>query len=197
VSFARLRSDESGYSLVELITVTAILSIVLGGLTTVFVQGSNAELDLNNRFQAQQSARIALDRVRREVLYASAISATAYNTTPVTTFTETLPSQCIGGGGSVTWCVLANPAGPSTRYTLYRQLNGACSASSIKWADWLTTANAFTYTVQSSSSLAKLRFDLRVNLKPSRAFETFRLADDIVLRNSVRSCIVNSPSPPC
>ena len=197
MSFAKLRSDESGYSLVELITVTAILSIVLGGLTTVFVQGSNAELDLNNRFQAQQQARIALDRIRREVHCASSVSATAYNTTTVTTVTETLPSQCIGGGGSVTWCALSNPAGPSPRYSLYRQLNGACSTSSIKWADWLITANVFKYTVQSSSSLGKLNFDLQVNLKPSRAFETFRLTDDIVLRNSSRTCILNSPSPPC
>ena len=197
MSFAKLRSDESGYSLIELLTVTAILSIVLGGLTTVFVQGSNAELDLNNRFQAQQSARVALDRIRREVHCASAVTATAYNTTAVSTVTETLPSQCIGGGGSVTWCVLANPAGPSTRYALYRQLNGSCTTSSIKWADWLTTQNIFTYTVQSSSSLGKLNFNIAINLKPSRPAETFRLTDDIVLRNSTRTCVVNSPSPPC
>jgi prepilin-type N-terminal cleavage/methylation domain-containing protein len=197
VSFAQLRSDESGYSLVELITVTAILSIVLGGLTTVFVQGSNAELDLNNRFQAQQSGRVALDRIRREVHCASAITATAYNTTQVSTVTENLPSQCIGGGGSVTWCVLPEPGGPSTRYALYRQLNGSCTTSSIKWADWLLTQNVFRYTVQSSSSLGKLNLDLQINLKPSRTYETFRLTDDIVLRNSTRSCVINSPSPPC
>ncbi|HEY2935179.1 MAG TPA: prepilin-type N-terminal cleavage/methylation domain-containing protein, partial [Gaiellaceae bacterium] len=62
----RLRA-EGGFTLVELLTVTVILTIVLTGLTTLFVQGSNAELDMNNRFQAQLNARLALDRLRRDL----------------------------------------------------------------------------------------------------------------------------------
>ena len=62
----RLR-EERAYSLVELVTVMAIMSIVMTGITTVFVQGSNAELDMNNRFQAQTSVRLALDKLRQDV----------------------------------------------------------------------------------------------------------------------------------
>ena len=54
--------NERGHSLVEMLTVLVILEIVIGGLTTLFQQGSNAEIDMNYRFQAQQDARIALDR---------------------------------------------------------------------------------------------------------------------------------------
>ena len=44
-----------------------IMSVVLTGLTTLFVQGSNAELDMNRRFEAQQDSRVALDKIRREI----------------------------------------------------------------------------------------------------------------------------------
>ena len=56
---------EHGYSLVELVTVVAILTIVISSLTTVFVSASNGELDMNRRFQAQQNARLAMDKLRR------------------------------------------------------------------------------------------------------------------------------------
>ena len=50
-------------------------------------------------------------------------------------------------------------------------------------------------------SLAKARVDLIVNLKPTMTRENYELVDDMVLRNSGRTCVVgtavliNSPSP--
>ena len=73
---------ERGYSLVEMLTVMAILAVVMTGLTTLFVQGSNAEVDMNTRFQAQQGARLALDRMRRDLHCGSA--ATSSSSTSVT-----------------------------------------------------------------------------------------------------------------
>ena len=61
----RLRAERA-YTLVELITVMLIMSIVMTGISTVFVQGSNAELDMNQRFQAQTNARLALDTLRKD-----------------------------------------------------------------------------------------------------------------------------------
>ena len=59
--------------MVEMITVMLIMSIVMTGITTVFVQGSNAELDMNNRFQAQTNARLGLDKIRKDIHCASAV----------------------------------------------------------------------------------------------------------------------------
>ena len=61
----RRLSGERGYSLVE----TADRDgdprpSIMAGSTTLFVQGSNAEIDMNNRFQAQQNARLALDKLQ-------------------------------------------------------------------------------------------------------------------------------------
>ena len=81
---------ERGYSLVEMLIVMSILGVVMGSLTTVFVQASNAEFDMNARFQAQLTGRLALDKMRREVHCASVATPTGSSSS----VTLTLPSYC-------------------------------------------------------------------------------------------------------
>jgi prepilin-type N-terminal cleavage/methylation domain-containing protein len=172
--------DERGYSLVELIVVCAILAIVLGSLTTAFVSGTRAEIDLNRRFQAQQNARLALDKIRREAHCASSATVTA------STVTFVLQAQCPSSGGSttsVTWCT----AGSGLRWGLYRRTGTSCSSVDIKKADYLTTGSVFSYVAQSTSSLAKLRVDFPVDIDTSSTAGTYRLIDGLALRNSSRS----------
>ena len=66
--------DERGYTLIEMLTVLVIFSTVMSALLVLFVQGTNAEFDMNNRFQAQQDARLALDKIRREAHCATAVT---------------------------------------------------------------------------------------------------------------------------
>ena len=87
----RLRGDR-GYTLVELLVVLAIFTTVVTALVSLFTSGAKAELDMNRRFEAQQNARLALDRMRRELHCASGITATP--NTAVSSITVTLPSQC-------------------------------------------------------------------------------------------------------
>ena len=169
---------ERGYSLVELLTVMAILSVVMTGITALFVQGSNAQVDMNGRFQAQQDARVAFDKIRRDGHCASLVTLTGQ-----TQATMTLPSSC---GSQISWCTVAFGTS-TTRYGLYRQSGATCGTSGLKWADYLTSGNIFTYSAQSSLSLAKLSVDLPINLRPTRTFETYELKGDIALRNSTRS----------
>ena len=89
---------EAGYSMTELLVVMVILGTVLAGLTTAFVGGSKAEVDLNRRVQAQIQAASALDRLRRDVHCAS--SAT------ISGATMTL-SGC-SASGSVDWSAAAS-----------------------------------------------------------------------------------------
>ena len=69
-------AGQAGYTLLELLMVLAILGTVTGAITTLFIQATNAEFEMNRRFQAQQAARIAIDKMRREILCASAITPT-------------------------------------------------------------------------------------------------------------------------
>ncbi len=163
--------------MVELIGVTAILSIVLAGLTGVFISASHAEVDMNRRFQAQQQALLALDKLRREIHCARDVSLGSSSS-----ITLTLDTWCPTGSGSVTWCTL--PSGSA--YALYRAGGGSCTSSGVKWAGDLTLGSVFSPVAQSPTSLAKVRVDLPVNVKPGSSVGTFRLVDDIVLRNSVR-----------
>jgi prepilin-type N-terminal cleavage/methylation domain-containing protein len=193
----RLRG-QAGYTLVETLTVLLILGVVMGGLTTVFVSATNAEADMNNRFQAQQTARLALDKIRREVHCASAATPAATNTSSITL---TLPSYCktYSGSASVTWCT-RNVA--TNRYALYR-VNGASCSGGVKWADYLAPSSTagvctgalcvFSYSAptatgcNSACSLGRLHVDFPVNVKPARSVDAYELVDDLVLRNSSRS----------
>ena len=63
---AALRRDERGYSLIELLTAMTILGAVMTSLTVVLVSATNADVRMNQEFQAQTQARTALERFRRE-----------------------------------------------------------------------------------------------------------------------------------
>jgi prepilin-type N-terminal cleavage/methylation domain-containing protein len=195
----RLRG-ERGYSLIEMLTVMVIMGVVMSSLTTVFVTASNSETDMNNRYQAQLTARVALDKMRREVHCAKVATPAGAPTSAVTltmswTQSDGTTFNCKTGSGSITWCT-RNLA--TNRYALYRVVGSTCTGG-VKWADFLvpsagastcgspTALCMFTYTEQSTSSLAKLHVDIPVNVRPAKTVERYELVDDIVLRNSART----------
>ena len=170
---------ESGYSLVEMLTVMVIMGVVFGGITSVFVSGSKAQSDQDRRFQAQLNTRLALDKIRRDIHCASDV--TPYATSAVTL---KLPAGC---GGDVSWCTAA-VTGYTNRFRLFRQLGTSCSASSgVRISDYLTSGNAFTafsHTV-GCKCLASLTVDFVVSLKGS-TIGAYELTDTVYLRNSTR-----------
>jgi prepilin-type N-terminal cleavage/methylation domain-containing protein len=170
---------EGGYSLVEMLMVMVIMSIVFTGITQVFVSGSKAQIDQDNRFRAQLHTRIALDKLRKDIHCASDV--TPFSTSSITI---KLPSGC---GGDVSWCTAA-VSGSTNRYKLYRQKGTTCSAAAgTMFADYLVSGNAFpTYAhAVGCSCLASLTVDLRVSLRGSAA-DAYELTDTVFLRNSTR-----------
>jgi Tfp pilus assembly protein PilW len=170
----RLAVCERGYSLVELLQVTLILAVVLGALTTVFIRAMNSELEMNQRFLAQQEARVAVDKMRREIHCASAITP-AGNSQSITV---TLPSQCPTAGGTLTTVVYDTQPVSAGRWQLRR--------AGVKVADYVTAANAFTYTAPATGKLGNLRVELPINVRANQSGQTWRLVADIVLRNTTR-----------
>ena len=170
----RLLVQESGYSLFELLQVTVILAVVMGALTTVFVRAMNSELDMNQRFQAQQEARLAVDKMRREIHCATAVTPAGTSSS----ITITLPAQCPTSGGSQITVVYDTQLVSTGRYRLRR--------AGVRIADYITSPNAFTYTAPAIGTLGKLHLDLPVNVRVNQARETWKLTADIVLRNTTR-----------
>jgi type II secretory pathway pseudopilin PulG len=171
--------DQRAYALTELVTVLAILTIVLGGLTALFVSATRSEVDMRKRFDAQQEARLAIDALRREVHCAKAITPSV----PSPTVTLTLPSGCPAsfGSTSVTWCTVNVAA---SRYQLYRKAGSTCDSAGKLHADYITLANAFTYTAPTASTRAKLHVEFPVDVDLGDTIPSYTLVDDLVLRNT-------------
>jgi prepilin-type N-terminal cleavage/methylation domain-containing protein len=171
----RLVGSQRGYTLLELLTVMSILSVIVGALVTLFLRATGAELDMNRRFQAQQSARIAIDRMRREIHCASQITPTGTSAS----ITVTLPKQCPTAGGVQTTVTFDVVSAGSQRFQLRRD--------AVKIADYVTAQNAFNYTGPvAGSSLGKLRVTLPINTEPANGLKEWRLVADMVLRNTTR-----------
>ena len=176
----RLR-DERGFTLVELLTVLAMLVIVIATLSSVLIEANNADLEMTRRFGSQVNARIALDKLRREIHCASSVSPTGTSSS----ITIVLGSRCpFAGGSTVNWCTQASGG---AQYALYRRVTSTCDTNGTKLVDYLTLANVFTVTPSSSSTLAYVSVDLPIDTMQPSGLPDYRLTDDIVLRNSTRS----------
>lgn len=184
-------SSEKGYSLIELLVTMVILVIILGGLTTIFVSGTGAEATLNRRFQAQQNARLGLDRLRADIHCASKAQAQTINTYPGIKLDD---SNCYSATTIVSWCVVMYSAVP-IRYQLFRSTTDdstTCTASDanrVMVADYLTSSSVFTTSTITQYTLQRVGVDIKVsaNAKTSTA-DAYELTDSIAARNYTPRC---------
>jgi len=181
----RLRRED-GFTLIELLTSLSIMLLVVSGLASIFVTGTNAEVDLRNRFQAQSEARLALDKMQREIHNACSASVSSPSGSAYTTVT--LYSENAAAGytctNAATWCAV----GTGTRYKIYRKAGTTCNATgSVRWADYVTSSAVFTLVAASSGTLPKVGIDLPVDTKPAATRGRYRLPDAIAVRNYLRS----------
>jgi prepilin-type N-terminal cleavage/methylation domain-containing protein len=191
-----LWGEEQGYSLVELIVVVAILGVVLSGLTTVFVGGSNAEISMNRRFQAQQEARFSIDRLRGDIHCASAAQAQTIGTYPGI---KLAVANCYPTTPTISWCALQVSASPA-RYQLYRSTatSSICTTSDsmrLLVADYITSSGIFTTATIAQYSLQTVGVDLNVSANPTTTRDAYRLTNSIVARNSTR-CLTSGGCTP-
>lgn len=63
----RMLRSQRGYSLAEMLVVAAVVSVIMAGLFSMLSSGTQAYTVGTNRADAQQTARLALDRLIREV----------------------------------------------------------------------------------------------------------------------------------
>ena len=177
----RLRRDERGFTLIELVTVLGMLVIVMTALSYALIAAQKSEEEMNRRFASQINARIALDQLRREIHCASSVTPSGASAS----ITIVLGNRCptAGAGTTVSWCT----SGSGTQYALYRLVGASCNTTGRKAVDYLTAGTVFTFTPQSATSLAILAVTLPVNTRPASGLPDYRLTDNIALRNSSRT----------
>ena len=207
--------DESGYTLFELLTVLVVMGLVLAGVTTSFAAGLNAESGTIRRAQAQQNARLALDRMRIDIHCASGAPAPQEN--PYGGFTLTLtesPNICPAvttSSSGVQWCTIPY-SGSTTHWQLFRFLGtqlSDCGGGGVSTllVDYITRpaggwpSNSGTSPTPSdwdgdlwptvpscpTGSLPVVSVSMTVNVDPDTHPErAYNLTDTIALRNSLR-----------
>jgi Tfp pilus assembly protein PilW len=179
----RLRS-RGGYTLIELVVVLALFMVVVTALVSLFTAGAKAEVDLNRRFQAQLNARLALDRLRRELHCANGVTPGTDTDADgnVASISVTLPSQCPTAQGANRTVVYDTSLVSASRFTVRRTMDG----NTVGIADYITNDDIFRYTAPSPATRGTLHVDLPVNVNPNEGWKQWRLIDDIVLRNTLR-----------
>ena len=180
-------------TLIELLTSMTILAFVLTALIGVFVSGLHAEVDMNNRFQAQQNARLALTSMRQDIRTACSRQLLDVSGNPVSSPSPTTfePEVQLGyscttaaptGSSQVTWCVQPISAND---YGLYRQSGATCSSTGgIKRADQLTSNAVFALPPSQPGQRPELQVAFSVDASLSTAGGTYDLGDTVMLRNA-------------
>lgn len=70
----KFRLNFSGFTLIELMVVVAILTFIILGLVTFFSGGARSWISGQNQLQAQREARIAVDRMSKELRGANKVT---------------------------------------------------------------------------------------------------------------------------
>jgi prepilin-type N-terminal cleavage/methylation domain-containing protein len=166
----RFAGDERGITMVEMLIVMVLMSILMAGIANVFVSGTRAQYDMNNRLNSQQNVRVALGRLEYEGRCAT--SATIVNSGAGVSFS--LPSQCMHATGAVSWCVSSG--------ILSRYVGSSCTGSAQIFSRYLTSATPFSL-VTAAGQLPRLSVAL-VASPTGRGTDTFSITDAITLRNS-------------
>jgi Tfp pilus assembly protein PilW len=164
---------EAGYTLVELIAAFTILSIILGGLASMFVSAQRANTDADARMQSQQSVRLAFDRLEYDARCAQ--SATLKSSGQGVYLV--IPSQCAHSTGNVTWCVNSG--------SLVRIVGSSCSTAGMTFVTSVTSATPFScYTPAGvTSPLPQLKITLTVNTTTRSSNQT-SATDYITMHNA-------------
>jgi prepilin-type N-terminal cleavage/methylation domain-containing protein len=188
--------EQAGYTLIETLVAMTLLVIVIGAIADGFTNASKTQTDQTARANDQESARLALDRLRRDIHCASAASRTPG--VPIGGYTLNLtvnPGQCLAvtagsgaglaGSSGVQWCTVPIN-GSTTRYAMYRTVVSTCDAAdAVFQVDYITQPDVWDVVCGANqSNLETVTIDLDVNrdilTRPDR---TYGLTDRISLRN--------------
>src|SRR5690242_6715444 len=153
---------QAGYTLMETLVVMTILLVVIGAIADGFTNASKTETDQAGRASDQESARQALERLRKDIHCASAANVGTNSSGGYTLNLTVNPGQCVAvtaGTGSgnqlsdgVQWCTVPIN-GATNRYGLYRTIVHACDAAdAVFQVDYVTNANIWTVSCGDNDS---------------------------------------------
>ena len=200
VALQRVRSRlslraEGGFTLIEMLVVMAILLAILAGITGAYVSAMTAQVDQTRRLDAQENARLALDRMRKDIHCAHGVTDPYANDsggfTIVMTETNTTgvaecPNLVQTNASGVQWCTVP-VAGATTRFQLYRENDpdDACDGSGATFmTDYLTRADIWASPTCVIGQYPTVEVTMPVDVDPTKKPGAYQLGDQIALRNA-------------
>jgi len=194
----RLRSAD-GFTLIELLTVMVLLGIILGSVVTSFSSAFAGETRAFAQAQAEENARMALNRIRLDIHCSTGVkglNANANGGWTITLGESNTVDQCAQltlapGSSGVQWCTIR--VSPN-RWRLYRE-NGlvACNGVNSKFmGDNLVLPNPWSSVACVPGRAGALGVQFYVNITPGKPQNGYTLRDEIALRNTTRLAVCNA-----
>ena len=182
--------------MIELLVVMVVMLAVLTPLVHSFVSAETAQVDQTRRFDAQENARLALDRMRKDIHCAHGVTDPYVNAsggmTVVLTETNTTgQAECPGivqtNASAVQWCTIP-VAGAINRFRLYREndpSNNCDGSASTFMVDYLIRTDPWASPTCVSGQYADGGSDVCRSTSTRRTTGRARtpLGDEIALRN--------------
>lgn len=149
MSLRAVLADQRGFTMTELLMVTTVLAVILGGLILVQQQGQQAYLFGSHRVEVQQNGRAALELMSRELR--SALSVTAVGGTTDLTFVD-------GGGTTVRYQLSGGTLNRTTGGATTPLIGGVQSLAMTCYSAWDGSTNTgTTTTVPDAVKLVRLQ----------------------------------------
>jgi prepilin-type N-terminal cleavage/methylation domain-containing protein len=185
---------EDGFTLIEMLVVMIVLLAILAPLTGSLVSAQIAQVDQTRRLDAQENARQALDRMRKDIHCAHGVTDPYANDsggyTIVMTETNTTgvaecPNLVQTNASGVQWCTIP-VAGATDRYQLYRENDpdDTCDGGGATFmVDYLTSPNIWASPTCVVDQFPTVEVTMPVDVDPSKRPGAYTLSDQIALRN--------------
>jgi Tfp pilus assembly protein PilV len=176
---ARLRREERGLTLVELMIAAAVGLVVVGGALTMFIGAVHSEPRTSSKAAAIQQARVTVDRITRELRQGIETVTTSPSQLALITYVK----EATCGGAAATASIPCEvtytcSAGKCTR--LVAPPNGIPPSPAVQVASGLASSNVFSYVYPPESSDPSY---VGVSLAFDSEGQPVTLTDGVALRN--------------
>ncbi len=143
-ALARLRRDQKGMTLIELLLAAAIGLVVVGVAMTVFIGAIKSEPRTAAKVDGIQDARVTIDRITRELRQGVEIPTAEEATLAIVTYVKA--ATCSGAPASTSIpCRVTYTCSGSSCSRVVAQPNGSVPGAAVQVATGLTGSNVFSY----------------------------------------------------
>ncbi len=135
--------NERGFTLAELLVVTAVIGLVMAGVFVIQRGGQQAYLLGSNRVETQQNARVVLDLMTRELRSAASITTIASCTNSVCTDLTFVDQN----GQTVRYALAGTTLNRTVGGTTTALIGGAQSLAMTSYSVYDVSAATYTKTI--------------------------------------------------